>query len=148
MAKSIASLIPSLVNQNEGSKGNEELEEMEKQKTMIDMEADQQVRRELRWGLGFLVAQTAALMRLTFWELTWDVMEPICYFITSSYFMGGYAFFLTTSKEPSFEGIYQSRFMAKQKHLMKLHNFDIHKYNRLRGLHCSNPFTSTNHHFL
>ncbi|KAL0543002.1 hypothetical protein IC582_018088 [Cucumis melo] len=147
MAKSIASLIPTLLMNNEGSEGNEELEEMEKQKAMIDVEADQQVRRELRWGLGFLVAQTAALMRLTFWELTWDVMEPICYFITSTYFMGGYAFFLTTSKEPSFEGIYQTRFMAKQKHLMKLHNFDIHKYNRLRGHH-SNPLTSTYHHFL
>lgn len=149
MAKSIASLIPTLGINNQDSRGNQELEEMEKQKAMIDSEAEQQVRRELRWGLGFLVAQTAALMRLTFWELTWDVMEPICYFITSTYFMGGYAFFLTTSKEPSFEGIYQSRFIAKQKHLMKLHNFDVHKYNRLRGHEDSNQFpSSSNHQFL
>ncbi|KAG7034389.1 Calcium uniporter protein 2, mitochondrial, partial [Cucurbita argyrosperma subsp. argyrosperma] len=137
IAKSIGCLIPTLGMNSEDPISKKELEELEKEKAMIDGKAGRQVRRELRWGLGFLVAQTAALMRLTFWELSWDVMEPICYFITSTYFMGGYAFFLTTSKEPSFEGLYQSRFVAKQKNLMKLHNFDVHKYNRLRS--DSNP---------
>ncbi|KAF3488868.1 hypothetical protein F2Q69_00057962 [Brassica cretica] len=52
--------------------------------------------------------QTALFMRLTFWELTWDVMEPICFYVTSIYFMAGYFFSCRTSKEPSFEGFYQS----------------------------------------
>jgi len=78
------------------------------------------------------VVQTAAFMRLTFWELSWDVMEPICFYVTSFYFMLGYAFFLRTSKEPSFEGFFQSRFSAKQKRLIKACNFDLEKYNELR----------------
>ncbi|KAF1875122.1 hypothetical protein Lal_00007738 [Lupinus albus] len=119
-----------------------EFEEMEKLKSAIDTRANTLVRRELWGGLGFLVVQTMALMRLTFWELTWDVMEPICFYLTSTYFMAGYAFFLRTSKEPSFEGFYQNRFSTKQKHLMRLHNFDIGKYNELRAK-CS-PSTTPN----
>ena len=115
-----------------------ELEEMEKEKVVIDKKADELVRRELWGGLSFLVVQTAAFMRLTFWELSWDVMEPICFFVTSAYFMGGYTFFLRTSTEPSFEGYYKSRFIAKQKRLMKLHNFDIARYNDLKAACPSN----------
>lgn len=105
---------------------------MEKQKAEIDKRADALVRRELWCGLGFLVVQTAAFMRLTFWELTWDVMEPICFYVTSMYFMAGYAFFLRTSKEPSFEGFFQSRFSTKRKQLMKIHDFDMERYNELK----------------
>lgn len=109
-----------------------ELDEMEKQKGQIDKKAKTLVRRELYCGLGFLVAQTLGFMRLTFWELSWDVMEPICFFVTSLHFAMAYGFFLRTSTEPSFEGFFQRRFKAKQKKLMKVHNFDIEKYNQLR----------------
>lgn len=109
-----------------------ELEELEQQKSMIDQKAASMVRRELWCGLGYLVVQTAWFMRLTFWELSWDVMEPICFYVTSAYFMAGYAFFLRTAKEPSFEGFFQSRFNTKQKKLMKLNNFDLGRYNDLR----------------
>ncbi|KZV15093.1 hypothetical protein F511_34929 [Dorcoceras hygrometricum] len=109
-----------------------EFQEMEQQKSAIDKKAESLARRELCCGLGFLVVQTAAFMRLTFWELTWDVMEPICFYVTSMYFMCGYAFFLRTSKEPSFEGFFRSRSNAKQRRLMKLRNFDLERYNELK----------------
>jgi len=31
-------------------------------------------------GFAVLAAQTAFFARLTYWELSWDVMEPIAYF--------------------------------------------------------------------
>ncbi|KAK7281695.1 hypothetical protein RIF29_09899 [Crotalaria pallida] len=131
VAKSIQALLPiPVVNANESAR--KELEVMEKEKALINNKADTQAHRELWGGLGFLVMQTAALMRLTFWELSWDVMEPICFYLTSMYFIAGYTFFLRTSKEPSFEAFYQSRFSTKQKRQMKLHNFDIARYNELR----------------
>ncbi|GMH13876.1 hypothetical protein Nepgr_015717 [Nepenthes gracilis] len=111
----------------------ERLEEMEKQKAQIDKKAQALVKRELYCGLGLLLAQTLVCMRLTFWELSWDVMEPICFFVTSLHFALAYAFFLRTSKEPSFEGYFQRRFKAKQRKLMKLHDFDVDKFNRLRS---------------
>ncbi|KAF7809753.1 calcium uniporter protein 2, mitochondrial-like [Senna tora] len=119
-----------------------ELEELEKQKAAIDNKAVALVRRELWGGLGFFVLQTAAFMRLTFWELSWDVMEPICFFVTSMYFIAGYTFFLRTSIEPSFEGFYLSRFNTKQKRLMKGRKFDIQRYNELRAA-CFSPNSSS-----
>ncbi|CAI9758747.1 unnamed protein product [Fraxinus pennsylvanica] len=129
--KAIKGLLPVPISNSSDARINE-LEEMEKQKTVIDKKAELMVRRELWGGLGYLIIQTAAFMRLTFWELSWDVMEPICFYVTSVYFMAGYGFFLRTSLEPSFEGFFQSRFIAKQKRLMKLHNFDIVRYNELK----------------
>lgn len=108
-----------------------ELENLEYQKSLIDQKARSLVRGELYCGLGFLIAQTLGFMRLTFWELTWDVMEPICFFVTSLHFALAYGFFLRTSKEPSFEGYFQRRFKVKQSKLMKIHNFDVKRYNEL-----------------
>ncbi|KAL6224683.1 hypothetical protein ACLB2K_003538 [Fragaria x ananassa] len=131
VAKAIQVLIP-IPGATPSDAKMRELEDMEKQKSIIDQKADALVRRELWLGLGYLVVQTAGFMRLTFWELSWDVMEPICFYVTSMYFMACYAFFLRTSKEPSFEGFFQSRFVAKQKKLMKDHNFDLGRYEELR----------------
>ena len=110
----------------------EELKAMEAQKADIDRAAAAQVRRELWCGLGLLATQTLGFMRLTFWELSWDVMEPVCFYVTSLYFMSGYAFFMRTATEPSFEGFFRSRFASKQRRLMRARGFDVHRYNALR----------------
>ncbi|EAZ16589.1 hypothetical protein OsJ_32063 [Oryza sativa Japonica Group] len=120
----------------------EELKAMEAQKVEIDRTAALQVRRELWLGLAYLVVQTAGFMRLTFWELSWDVMEPICFYVTSMYFMAGYTFFLRTKKEPSFEGFFESRFAAKQKRLMHARDFDLRRYDELRRA-CGLPVVRT-----
>ncbi|XP_064958278.1 calcium uniporter protein 2, mitochondrial-like isoform X2 [Musa acuminata AAA Group] len=130
VVKSIENMIP-FSSSNHHSSQREELRKMEEEKAEIDRRAASQVRKELWCGMVFVVAQTAALMRATFWELSWDVMEPICFYLTSIYFMAGYAFFIRTSKEPSFEGFFTSRFATKQKRLMKARNFDLTRFNEL-----------------
>lgn len=131
VAKAIHGLMPVPVAHPEDPR-RKEFEILEEQKSVIDKKAESLVRRELWCGLAFLMVQTAGFMRLTFWELSWDVMEPICFYVTSMYFMAGYAFFLRTAKEPSFEGFFQSRFSTKQKKLMKANKFDLQRYNELR----------------
>ncbi|KAK4276610.1 hypothetical protein QN277_014739 [Acacia crassicarpa] len=108
-----------------------ELEEMEKQKAMIDEKAKALVRGELYCGLGLLVVQTLGFIRLTFWELSWDVMEPICFFVTSFHFALAYLFFLKTSTEPSFQGYFLRRFTTKQQRLMNTYHFDARRYHEL-----------------
>lgn len=110
----------------------EELDGLEVLKAQIDRKAEALVRFELYSGLGFLVLQTLGFMRLTFWELSWDVMEPICFFVTSFHFAMAYLFFMRTSTEPSFVGYFQRRFKVKQKKLMRIHSFDMERYNHLR----------------
>ncbi|KAI3997644.1 hypothetical protein MKX01_011061 [Papaver californicum] len=141
LTKAIESVIPLPICDKNDPK-NIEFENMEKGKEIIDAKAEVLVKRELWSGLGLLVLQTAGFMRLTFWELSWDVMEPICFFVTSVYFMAGYAFFLRTSKDPSFEGFFQSRFSAKQKKLMKSYNFDVERYNELKRAYYPSITTS------
>lgn len=118
---------------DENNPAREELKAMEAQKTDIDITAASQVRRELWCGLAYLVFQTAGFMRLTFWELSWDVMEPVCFYVTSLYFMAGYAFFMRTATEPSFEGFFRARFAARQRRLMRARSFDLDRYNALRS---------------
>ncbi|KAK1440729.1 hypothetical protein QVD17_06560 [Tagetes erecta] len=125
-----------------------ELEEMERWKSAIDTKAKKIVQRELWGGLACLMVQTAGFIRLTFWELSWDVMEPICFYVTSLYFMGGYTFFLRTAKEPSFQGFFQSRFSSKQKKLMKREGFDLDKYNKLREACYTRQETSPSENFI
>ncbi|KAL0741265.1 hypothetical protein Bca4012_082778 [Brassica carinata] len=134
VTKSIEGLLPLPKIHNRNDPRRIELKELEAVKAVIDVKAHSLVRRELWAGLGYLILQTAGFMRLTFWELSWDVMEPICFYVTSMYFMAGYAFFLRTSKEPSFEGFYQSRFEAKQRKLMSLEEFDVERYEQLKKL--------------
>ncbi|XP_068655389.1 calcium uniporter protein 3, mitochondrial-like [Aristolochia californica] len=131
VVRAVESVIPlSLSPQNDPRR--EELEKMEKEKEEIDRRAKALVQRELWAGLCMFAAQTVGFMRLTFWELSWDVMEPICFFVTSLYFVGGYSFFLRTSREPSFEGFFESRFNAKQRKLMRARNFDVGRFDELR----------------
>ncbi|CAL9228260.1 unnamed protein product [Arabidopsis halleri] len=139
VTKSIEGLLPLPQIHNPNDPRRKELKELEAIKTVIDQKAHSLVRRELWAGLGYLIIQTAAFMRLTFWELTWDVMEPICFYVTSVYFMAGYAFFLKTSREPSFEGFYQSRFEAKQRKLMESEDFDVGRYDELKKLFNPKP---------
>ncbi|KAG7567462.1 Calcium uniporter protein C-terminal [Arabidopsis thaliana x Arabidopsis arenosa] len=139
VTKSIEGLLPLPKIHNPNDPRRIELKELEAEKAVIDVKAHSLVRKELWAGLGYLILQTAGFMRLTFWELSWDVMEPICFYVTSVYFMAGYAFFLRTSKEPSFEGFYQSRFEAKQRKLMNDYEFDHERYDELKKLFCSKP---------
>ncbi|CAN1191058.1 Calcium uniporter protein 2, mitochondrial [Linum perenne] len=138
VVKAIGGLIPfPATNPNDPRK--KELEQLQQQKTSIDEKARNQVRRELWGGLAYLVIQTAGFMRLTFWELSWDVMEPICFYVTSMYIMAGYGFFLRTSREPTFEGFFESRFLTKQRKLMRARKFDLKRYDELRKI--CDPFT-------
>jgi calcium uniporter protein, mitochondrial len=121
---------PTMINSKDSK--IKELEQLKREKALIDDRAEKLVNVELWCGLGLLAIQTLGFMRLTFWELSWDVMEPVCFYVTSFYFMAGYAFFLRTSRDPSFEGFFESRFASKQKKLMKKHNFDLQRFNKLK----------------
>uniref|UniRef100_A0A1J3DXW5 Calcium uniporter protein 3, mitochondrial n=1 Tax=Noccaea caerulescens TaxID=107243 RepID=A0A1J3DXW5_NOCCA len=134
LTSAVAGLIPTHESTLDAAT-RQEFEQLEMIKSDIDKRADDMVRRELWAGLGLIMAQTVGFFRLTFWELSWDVMEPICFYVTSTYFMAGYAFFLRTSKEPTFEGLYKSRFEAKQRRLIKMLDFDIDRFTKLHKMH-------------
>ena len=61
----------------------------------------------LLWaGLSLLVLQWGVFLRLTFFELSWDVMEPISYFFSSLWGIVAYAYFMASrpSTYPALKG--------------------------------------------
>ena len=53
----------------------------------------------LKWfGLGMMSLQFGILARLTWWEYSWDIMEPVTYFVTYGTTMGMYAYYVCTKQ--------------------------------------------------
>ena len=47
-------------------------------------------------GLGFMALQFGILARLTWWEYSWDIMEPVTYFVGYGTAIAFYAYFVLT----------------------------------------------------
>ncbi|KAK1264613.1 hypothetical protein QJS04_geneDACA016932 [Acorus gramineus] len=116
----------------------EELKNLQKRKEEIDMLAHRQVRRILWGGLGFLVVQVGLFFRLTFWDFSWDVMEPITFFTTTTGLVIGYAYFLFTSRDPTYRDFMKRLFLSRQRKFFKKQNFDIERYMELQKK-CRSP---------
>lgn len=53
----------------------------------------------LTWvGLGLMSVQFGILARLTWWEYSWDIMEPVTYFVTYGTAMAAYAYYCLTKQ--------------------------------------------------
>ncbi|KAF6150137.1 hypothetical protein GIB67_023092 [Kingdonia uniflora] len=111
---------------------------LQRKKEEIDILAHKQVRRILWSGLGFSVLQVGLFFRLTFWEFSWDVMEPIAFFTTTTGLVVGYAYFLFTSRDPTYQDLMKRLFLSRQRKLIKNQSFDIDRYTELQK-HCKSP---------
>ncbi|XP_015697892.2 calcium uniporter protein 6, mitochondrial-like [Oryza brachyantha] len=116
----------------------EELKQLQEKKEEIDRVAHKQVRRILWSGLGFFMCQVGLFFRLTFWEFSWDVMEPIAFFTTASGLLVGYAYFLITSRDPTYQDFMERLFLSRHRKLCARHRFDMEKYIELQK-HCKCP---------
>ncbi|GLJ26219.1 hypothetical protein SUGI_0503250 [Cryptomeria japonica] len=130
ISRAVEKVLPRLVDE----RSIEELRKMEKEKAEIEKKSESMARKELWCGLGFFAVQTMGLFRLTFWELSWDIMEPICFYLTSLYFILGYGFFLRTCREPSFENFYATRVAINRRKLMKTKKFELQRYRELKRI--------------
>lgn len=59
----------------------EQLVPLDEKKRLLDHKAHKRGVRIAWLGLGALCAQWGLMARLTWWEYSWDVMEPISYFL-------------------------------------------------------------------
>ncbi|KAK4407591.1 Calcium uniporter protein 5, mitochondrial [Sesamum angolense] len=110
----------------------DELKMLQEKKNEIDMQAHKQVRRILWTGLGLAVVQISLFFRLTFWEFSWDVMEPIAFFTTSAGIVIGYAYFMFTSRDPSYQDLLKRLFISRQRKLIRRRNFDVQRFIELQ----------------
>ncbi|XP_022731150.1 calcium uniporter protein 5, mitochondrial-like [Durio zibethinus] len=120
----------------------DELKRLQEKKEEIDVLAHKQVRRILWTGLGLAVVQVGLFFRLTFWEFSWDVMEPIAFFTTTTGIVIGYAYFLFTSRDPTYQDLMKRLFLSRQRKLFKKHNFDIGRWKELQKK-CKTPLDAS-----
>ncbi|XP_044750945.1 calcium uniporter protein, mitochondrial isoform X1 [Coccinella septempunctata] len=87
----------------------------------------------LSWaGLGFMSVQFGILARLTWWEYSWDIMEPVTYFVTYGTAMAMYSYYVLTKEE------YILPSVTDRQKLLVLHNkakkmgLDLQRYNQLQ----------------
>ncbi|KAF7274066.1 hypothetical protein GWI33_013258 [Rhynchophorus ferrugineus] len=103
-------------------------------KQKIELEQIAQKRSNwLAWaGLGMMSVQFGILARLTWWEYSWDIMEPVTYFVTYGTAMACYAYFVLTKEE------YILGDVKDRQHLLTVHKkakktgLDLDKYNYLK----------------
>ncbi|XP_071738021.1 calcium uniporter protein 6, mitochondrial-like [Rutidosis leptorrhynchoides] len=110
----------------------EELQILQAKHEEIERQAHKQVRVILWTGLGFSLAQISLFFRLTFWDLSWDVMEPIAFFTTTTGLIIGYAYFLFTSRDPTYQDLMKRLFLSSRRKLIKKHNFNIERFVELQ----------------
>ncbi|XP_018497081.1 calcium uniporter protein, mitochondrial [Galendromus occidentalis] len=84
-------------------------------------------------GLGLMGVQFGVLSRLTWWEYSWDIMEPVTYFVTYGTSMAAYAYFMVTKQDYYLPDVRDREFLKAFWKGAKHRGLDLERYNELRN---------------
>lgn len=101
----------------------------------LDIIAKSEARSKvLIWtGLAVLSTQGGALGYLTWWVYSWDIMEPVTYFLTYGNVIAFYAYYLLTNLDYVYPDARDRQFLNFFYKRAKKQHFDVDKYNWLRN---------------
>lgn len=109
-----------------------ELKPMEDLKADIDRRSAQRTNLVVWGGLGYMALQFGLLARLTWWEYSWDIMEPVTYFVGYGTVIACYAYFVLTRQEFLYPDARDRQFLLFFHKLSKRKVFDIKRYNEIK----------------
>jgi len=105
---------------------------LEEQKSIMSAQAEKRT-NHLTWlGLGAMSVQFGILARLTWWEYSWDIMEPVTYFVTYGTAVICYAYFVLTKQEYLYPDARDRQYLLSFHKKAKKHDWDVNKYNQLK----------------
>ncbi|TFL07857.1 hypothetical protein BDV98DRAFT_39671 [Pterulicium gracile] len=107
---------------------NEEMNTMEGLKKLCDKEAHKGARRMAVTGLAMLVGYWGTVTRLTFWDLGWEVMEPVTYLSGLSTVICGYLWFLYQGREVSYSSVLDKSISSRRQAQYLSRGFDIERW--------------------
>lgn len=111
----------------------EQLRPMEEKKQEL-MSMSHRKTTILSWvGLGLMGVQFGILARLTWWEYSWDIMEPVTYFITYGTTMAMYAYFVITRQDYYLPDVRDRQFLLSFYKFARRQGMDVSSYNRLQN---------------
>jgi len=113
-----------------------EIRPLEAQKAELKEWAERRTQM-LTWiGLGMMSVQFGVLARLTWWEYSWDIMEPVTYFVTYGTGIAAYAYFVLTKQEYLFNDVAKRQWLISFHKKADKHRWDVERYNQLQqGIH-------------
>ncbi|XP_071768038.1 calcium uniporter protein, mitochondrial-like [Centroberyx gerrardi] len=110
----------------------QELSPLEKTKAQLSRKAQFQTSRALWAGMALLSVQGGALAWLTWWVYSWDVMEPVTYFITYATSIGVFAYFVLTKQDYVYPDAQDRQFLQYFYKGARKKYFNVEKYNELK----------------
>ncbi|XP_031458812.1 calcium uniporter protein, mitochondrial isoform X2 [Phasianus colchicus] len=110
----------------------EQLAPLEKVRLELSRKAEKRTTLVLWGGLAYMATQFGILARLTWWEYSWDIMEPVTYFITYGSAMAMYAYFVMTRQEYVYPDARDRQYLLFFHKGAKKSRFDLEKYNQLK----------------
>jgi hypothetical protein len=108
-----------------------EYNELTAQKKKLERAAGRRADVLLFAGLCYLAAQFSILFRFVYFDFSWDVVEPVSYFVGLATIIGGLTFYVLTDIDFTYYGL---RDHLKNRRLKKLYlgkNFDWKRWSEL-----------------
>ncbi|RVE76109.1 hypothetical protein OJAV_G00005770 [Oryzias javanicus] len=110
----------------------QELTPLEKMKAQLSRTAEFHSSRVLWTGMALLSVQGGALAWLTWWVYSWDVMEPVTYFITYATSMGVFAYYVLTKQDYVYPDAKDRQFLHYFYKGARKKEFNVERYNELK----------------
>jgi hypothetical protein len=110
----------------------QQLQVLETTRKELETKAYKRADTWIRLGFTYIVVQAGLVARLTWWELSWDIMEPVTYMLTFATCIGGMAYFTHTKTEYTYEGLRRHLAEGRLRKLYRKYNFDIDRYEELQ----------------
>ncbi|KAH7337132.1 hypothetical protein B0J17DRAFT_455192 [Rhizoctonia solani] len=102
-----------------------ELSKLEQVKRECDDIAHRSAKRLAVGGFAMLVVYFAGVARLTFWDLGWDIMEPVTYLSGLTWIICGYLWFLYQGREVSYSSLLKQSISTRRMRLYESKGFDL-----------------------
>ncbi|XP_032256883.1 calcium uniporter regulatory subunit MCUb, mitochondrial isoform X3 [Phoca vitulina] len=109
-----------------------QLQPLEQIKAGIETRSEAKTSGLLWTGLALLSVQGGALAWLTWWVYSWDIMEPVTYFITFTNSMVFFAYFIVTRQDYTYSAVKSRQFLHFFHKKSKKQHFDVVQYNKLK----------------
>ncbi|XP_028272910.1 calcium uniporter protein, mitochondrial-like [Parambassis ranga] len=110
----------------------QELSPLEKMRAQLTNTAELHSSRVLWTGMALLSVQGGALAWLTWWVYSWDVMEPVTYFITYATSIGAFAYYVLTKQDYVYPDAKDRQFLRYFYKGASKKKFNVEKYNELK----------------
>jgi hypothetical protein len=108
-----------------------EFETMKERYQIAQRRAESRSRTIVSSGLILLCLQLATFVRLTYYEFSWDVMEPLSYFVGLGNAIMVYVYYLWNRRDFSFETWHKSLMGTYAASDLKRSGFDLERYTAL-----------------